>query len=641
MPTPNRDGAPIKEEKKVEEQDGSITATPVPQVPSVDGTTMQNPSPGYANGNPTKPGIQTRPRRVLPSRSRRGGPGVGSCDVDVMILETMKRRLESEPLIPVGTQFLLTTNASLLSPTSDSGPFNVQINSQAYSRYFDQPAVQKAYREQQLIQTPEFTQIDEDANVGGRFRPRGAEDESVDTSDAAYEKRHRKYETFEKRQRLREKEKLKHEQYKLKERIEQLRAMDTSAFLALPESEFPETSELSTTPAPVEDAKLGETSTVHLHGTAVHAEGERRRKQMLDIATSLEERYRVLLPSDRKYLEKKSGKQDSVNISARSEVASKETPAEAEEDEEVDELIESDEEPAKDVRARMYHDEDGESEVDFDERERERSKGLKLKIKFPPRTPIQLKDTVTKQISSNKKQTTLSPFLNKNTAVESKKLDASMTPKNPGTSSIISASSGPVRDRGTNGKFLPKHKRFSLDSAPSPRKRSRTDGSGSMAHSGVDPGDSISAVGRTSSPASPSASTSRTFVSYAGAAGRPEPTTCVLVVSALRNSAAPNVRKTQRHVTAFGTRVPPEIEEVRDFEIPEWIMASRRSGSLDELQNDDEDIPHLRAYDHSEDHSWTNRYNHGQRHSESTVSLSEGGQMIKDRDSVQITFLDQ
>src|ERR1700735_1921502 len=60
----------------------------------------------------------------------------------------------------------------------------------------------------------------------------------ADTSDAAYEKRHRKYETFEKRQRLREKEKLKHEQYKLKERMEQLRAMDGSAFLALPSSSF-------------------------------------------------------------------------------------------------------------------------------------------------------------------------------------------------------------------------------------------------------------------------------------------------------------------------------------------------------------------------------------------------------------------
>lgn len=44
------------------------------------------------------------------------------------------------------------------------------------------------------------------------------------------------------------------------------------------------------------------------------------------------------------------------------------------------------------------------------------------------------------------------------------------------------------------------------------------------------------------------------------------------MISALRSSSAPNARKTQRHVTAFGTRVPQEIEEVRDFEIPGWLL---------------------------------------------------------------------
>jgi len=51
----------------------------------------------------------------------------------------------------------------------------------------------------------------------------------------------------------------------------------------------------------------------------------------------------------------------------------------------------------------------------------------------------------------------------------------------------------------------------------------------------------------------------------------PKTEPCVLMQWALRNQAAPNVRKTQRHVTAFGTKVPPSIEEVRDFELPEWI----------------------------------------------------------------------
>jgi len=118
----------------------------------------------------------------------------------------------------------------------------------------------------------------------------------VDTSDAAYERRHKKYETFERRQRFREKEKLKHEQYKLKERIEQLRIMDASAFLALPPSDF------SPAPGAQEydvDADTAALAAAHVNGANAHNEGERRRKEMLDIALSLEARFRVLLPPDR------------------------------------------------------------------------------------------------------------------------------------------------------------------------------------------------------------------------------------------------------------------------------------------------------------------------------------------------------
>jgi hypothetical protein len=101
--------------------------------------------------------------------------------------------------------------------------------------------------------------------------------EKAETSDAAYEKRHRKFETFEKRQRGREKEKLKHEHYKLKERIEQLRAMDSVAFMSLAASYF--------TPAPegisseIEElAGVGSPYT-QVNGAVPHAEGERRRRK--------------------------------------------------------------------------------------------------------------------------------------------------------------------------------------------------------------------------------------------------------------------------------------------------------------------------------------------------------------------------
>lgn len=231
----------------------------------------------------------------MPSRSRRGGPGVGISDVDTHILETLRRRRENEPLIPAHAQFLLTTNAARVrtfvgeasKAAEGDNESGSQLNTWAYERYFDKPEVIRAYREQQLIQTPEFTLLSEHEAVGGRFRPRSLDDEGIDTSDAAYEKRHRKYETFEKRQRLREKEKLKHEHYKLKERIEQLRALEPSAFLSASDSFFagspphqgnPDV-QGSTTDAPV----------------PVHNEGEWRKRQMLDVANSLDARYRTLL----------------------------------------------------------------------------------------------------------------------------------------------------------------------------------------------------------------------------------------------------------------------------------------------------------------------------------------------------------
>ncbi|KAG6889987.1 hypothetical protein C0995_012947 [Termitomyces sp. Mi166 len=134
----------------------------------------------------------------------------------------------------------------------------------------------------------------------GRLRARSqagtTEEGPIETSDAAYEKRHRKYETFEKRVRLREKEKLKHEQYKLKERIDQLRAMDALAFLSLPDDLFPAPLNQTEPESNDEDESiLGP----QVNGGPNYAEGERRRREMLKIAYTLEERYRVLLPPDR------------------------------------------------------------------------------------------------------------------------------------------------------------------------------------------------------------------------------------------------------------------------------------------------------------------------------------------------------
>ncbi|KAG7452274.1 uncharacterized protein BT62DRAFT_293952 [Guyanagaster necrorhizus] len=254
-------------------------------------------------------GRQTRQKRVNPSRSGKGGPGIGNCEADTLILDTQKRQLENEPLIPANTLFFMTTNLELLPESSSSSDGQVMFNTHANERYFDRPEVMQSYRLQQSIETPDFTELSQ-THVGGRFRPRGSDDTTHDTSDAYYEKRHRKYETMEKRQRLREKEQLKYEQYKLKERIEQLRGMDAMGFLTLPAETF--------TPKPLEEenAELPSISAsgFHINNPSLYKEGERRRKEMLDTATTLEERYRVLLPPDKKNHPKKHNKESQKKV---------------------------------------------------------------------------------------------------------------------------------------------------------------------------------------------------------------------------------------------------------------------------------------------------------------------------------------
>ncbi|KZT73331.1 hypothetical protein DAEQUDRAFT_754576 [Daedalea quercina L-15889] len=550
----------------------ATTPQPTPQDSAPDG--HASPAVVSTNGSPKKGGVPLA-KRVLPSRSRRGGPGVGSCETDIMILDTLRRKLENEPLIPADTKFLLTTNSSLVSSTSDAPSFEFEINAPAYGRYFDQPEVQKAYREQLLIQTPEFTQLNEDASVGGRFRPRVAEDEPADTSDAAYEKRHRKYETFEKRQRLREKEKLKHEQYKLKERIDQLRGMDGAAFLALPASDFPPPPD-DFTDVPAEQNGDGvEAGLFHPYGHS--QEGDRRRKEMLAIASGLEERYRTLLNADKKTPGKKFTRvesyivQESVEEHA-SDAELEDVEALGEEEEEVDELEESEVEVEPETPQRpSCYDESGESEVDLEERDRERSKGLKLKIKLTSRT--QLKDSLSKPVKKKRQQTTLSPFMAKSTLAASRKTDELSPSKLLPTSSILTAASAPPRARGPRGRYLPKGKEYESASptkAP-PKKRPRTDSLASFIP--INPTQSESISTGAVRPMRFDSPSSRHYVTYAGPAGKQEQATCVLMVAALRNSAAPNVRKTQRNVLAFGARVPQEIEEVRDFEIPEWVLS--------------------------------------------------------------------
>ncbi|KAJ7193295.1 hypothetical protein GGX14DRAFT_478276 [Mycena pura] len=308
---------------------------------------------------------QIRQKRVLPSRSRRGGPGVGSCDVDIMILNAQSNKTESEPLIPADTPFVLKTDGLLEEaakelPLAGGSGFNAPI----IEGYFARPEVLKAYREQSMIETPEFTDV-KGVALGSRLRQRPGEDNS--DSDAVYEKRHRKYEAFEKRQRLREKEKLKHEQYKLKQRIEELRGMDNSAFLAAPASSF--------SPRPALPEVIEEDSTLGgMNANPAWLEGERRRKEMLMNAQALEERYRILLPPDR---QRKPAGQNSVNASI---------------------------EPDSELSAKEFTQPHDEGESEFDDPSPNKKETQKLKLKLPARPSVPTPTTTTPKVSATSKK---------------------------------------------------------------------------------------------------------------------------------------------------------------------------------------------------------------------------------------------
>ncbi|KAF7796567.1 hypothetical protein EIP86_007748 [Pleurotus ostreatoroseus] len=455
--------------------------------------------------------------------------------------------------------------------------------------------------------------------------------ELADTSDAAYEKRHRKYETFEKRQRLREKEKLKHEQYKLKERIEQLRGMDTAAFLALPAAAFSDPPGVAHDgPRAGEDGAatgIADLPGAHVNGAAAYNEAERRRVEMLEVAEALEERYRVLLPPDRKWAEKKEAERREKERARRASAGAQSVSADPDpepsrrggahghahahnqahsrahepEPDEEDEDENEDEEDAEDEDAddvepapapapprrpahKHKHDSDGESEDDLEQRDRERSKGLKIRLRLPPGLIIPKREPGTPTTTTTTK---------KRTGAGTHQAHLSWTPDSLSLSASPShrPHRGRGKPRGGDGRFLPKQKRHRADSEESavpPVKRYKAAAS-SMSMS-VSFSASASASASTSAAAGPGAHGH----GHAHAKTHASPTTtakteCLLLKAAERNAAVPSARKTQRHVLAFGVAVPEELGVVRDFEIPGWCWPADDDEEDEEEEEEEEE----------------------------------------------------
>ncbi|CAE6417294.1 unnamed protein product [Rhizoctonia solani] len=255
---------------------GRASATP----PYVESTAPRN---NRQKGRPkassrTVPRAPKEPalRRVMPSRQRRGATahGVGSNPIDTMIIEARQRAAEYVPIVDPDAVFLITTDPKgpPIAGPSNAGSGGATTGNED-ERYFEREEVAENIRQQAIIQTPEFCLLSEVYQPSSRLRTR-TEADVFDSSDAAYERLHRRPEMLEKRQRRREKDKLEHERYKLKERVEQLRAMDLQHFRGLLSSSHS---------AP---------------GTESNHELESIRSELLAHADDLIRRYDILLPPD-------------------------------------------------------------------------------------------------------------------------------------------------------------------------------------------------------------------------------------------------------------------------------------------------------------------------------------------------------
>ena len=364
----------------------------------------------------------------------------------------------------------------------------------------------------------------------------------ADTSDATYEKRHRKYETFEKRQRLREKEKLKHEQYKLKERIEQLRGMDGSAFLTLPVSLFrPSGTSASqegdgstiepTTVGDDHDTGLQALPGIHVNGAALHNEGERRRIEILETAAGLEERYRVLLPPD-KVVKEITGasaggsRRPSASIEPEVTVAEEETPLS------------------------------------------QPQQRLKLKIKFPPQgSPSANGNGDFPKTVSGQPQTQIPTQIQ----------ESDNSPRRANTRGVGTTPTTPLPPGSrpkTRTSITESPSVADLESPrPSKRPRRRTREVEDEDFVGSDAGEEpeLSSPVSVANPRKSQPKVHLPHHTHVQSVG-------TLMAAALRTSSLSSHRKaqrTQRHLTAFGLKIHPEVEEIRDFEIPYWLKEER------------------------------------------------------------------
>ncbi|WVQ95924.1 hypothetical protein IAU59_003023 [Kwoniella sp. CBS 9459] len=195
-------------------------------------------------------------RRVLPARIRRSaGGGEGMREVEEMIVDWLERWGEPTATPPDDLPFHLTSiPLSFVQPPpkhiSSAQPEPPPITLTPTRKKADTQEEAKLGKEEK-IEVPSWVMVRageddeeearEELEMTGRGRQRGVagivspvkrlrrggigDEPDEDTSDAYYMQLHKKYEVFERRQRIREKETLQFERYKMRSRIDLLRNM--------------------------------------------------------------------------------------------------------------------------------------------------------------------------------------------------------------------------------------------------------------------------------------------------------------------------------------------------------------------------------------------------------------------------------
>ena len=323
--------------------------------------------------------------------------------------------------------------------------------------------------------------------------------------------------------------------------------MDGSAFLTLPASLFrplgalaSQEGEGSVNGSIVDDdanTGLHDLPGIRVNGAALHNEGERRRKEILETASGLEERYRVLLPPDKVVKELTSA---SVGGSRR---------------------------PSASVEPEAV----GEEEVSAPPQLPQQK--IKLRIKFPSQgSPVANGNGNGVIPGSTPGQS--------QTQVQAQTQKPDDSPRRVSTRGAGAVPTTPVlpTTRPTTRTVITSTPSVADMESPRPNKRPRR---GAQTQEVEDEDFVDRDTGEVELPDAGPASASASHKS------RPKPhyphhthtqPMGILMATALRSSSLGSRRTTQRiqrHLTAFGLKIHSEIEEIRDFEIPCWLKEER------------------------------------------------------------------